>query len=68
MSTPVSTGAAIENLLAAQQSATQSSVAYKVAGKALDAQRASGDAAIQLLEAAVPGKAVDRGGQLDTVR
>lgn len=70
MNPSISNNAAVESVLAVQQSATKSSVAYAVAGKALDAQRSAGDAAIQLLEAASPGKAAGRaagkGGLLDT--
>lgn len=63
----VSTSGAIESVLAAKQSATESQVAYKVAGKALDAQRAAGDAAIALIESASQlGLAEGKGTQLDT--
>ncbi|TWT90341.1 hypothetical protein Mal64_07290 [Pseudobythopirellula maris] len=66
---PTSSGAAIESVLAAKKSATQSQVAYAIAGKTLDAQRAAGDAAIALLDAAAPqGVAPGKGAQLDAVR
>ncbi len=64
---PLSSNAAIESVLAAKQSATQSQVAYKVAGKSLDAQRAAGDAAIALLDAASPS-ADGKGARLDVSR
>lgn len=64
-----SPNAAIESVLAAKQSATHSQVAYKVAGKALDAQRTAGDAAIALIEAAGQlGAAEGKGTQLDVSR
>ncbi|MEO0530473.1 MAG: hypothetical protein AAF266_07810 [Planctomycetota bacterium] len=64
----ISSNAAIESVLAAQQSSTQSKVAYSVAGKALVAQRAAGDAAIALIESAGQlGLAEGKGELLDTV-
>lgn len=60
-----SSAGAIESVLAAKQSATQSQVAYKVAGKALDAQRTAGDAALALIESAA---AQGKGTQLDVSR
>lgn len=64
----VSSAGAIESVLAAKQSAAQSQVAYKVAGKALDAQRTSGDAAIALLDAATQVGTDGKGVQLDVSR
>ncbi|TWU00081.1 hypothetical protein Pla108_10250 [Botrimarina colliarenosi] len=62
-----SSGAAIESVLAAQQSSTQSKIAYAVAGKALDAQRSAGDAAVALIESAGQlGAALGKGAHLDT--
>lgn len=66
--------AAIESVLAAKQSATQSQVAYAIAGKALDAQRAAGDAAVALLDSASQistspvSHAEGKGAKLDIVR
>lgn len=63
----VSSHGAIESVLAAKQSSTQSQIAYSVAGKALDAQRSAGDAAIALIESAGQlGSAEGKGTRLDT--
>ena len=63
---PASSDAAIESLLAAKQSATQSKIASAVAGKVLNAQRAAGDTALALLDAATPqGAAEGKGANLD---
>lgn len=65
---PTSTDAAIESVLAAKQSATQSQIAYAVAGKMASAQRAAGDAALALLDAATPrGVADGKGANFDAV-
>lgn len=64
----VSTSAAIESVLAAQQSSTQSKVAYAVAAKASQAHQAAGDAALALLDAAAPkGVAEGKGLSFDAV-
>ncbi len=64
----ISTDSAINSVLAAQQAQTQSKVATSVAAKAIDAQEAAGDAAVQLLEAASQiGKAAGKGGHFDAV-
>lgn len=60
-----SSNAAIESVLAAKQSATQSQVAYAIAGKTLDVQRAAGDAAVALLDAAIHHPADGKGAGLD---
>lgn len=63
---PASADAAIESLLAAKQSATQSKIAYAVAAKAMNAHRAAGDTALALLDAAMPrGAAEGKGANLD---
>ncbi|MEM8865856.1 MAG: hypothetical protein AAGF31_09970 [Planctomycetota bacterium] len=65
----ISANGAIESLLAAEQGATQSKIAYAIAAKGQDAQQAAGDAAIQLLEAATQlGKAPGKGAHFDAVR
>jgi hypothetical protein len=62
----MSPDAAIESVLAAKASATQTKIAYAVAGKVLNAQRAAGDTAIALLDAAMPrGSAEGKGANLD---
>ena len=64
--TPLSSDAAIESLLAAKQSATQSKIAYAVAAKSMNAHRAAGDAVLALLDAAAPrGAAEGKGANLD---
>ena len=66
---PVSSDAAIEAVLAAKQSSTQSQIAYAVAGKVANAQRAAGDTALALLDAATPqGVAEGKGANFDAVR
>jgi hypothetical protein len=65
---PASSDAAIESVLAAKQSATQSQIAYAVAGKVMNAHRAAGDTALALLDAAMPrGAAEGKGANLDAV-
>lgn len=65
---PASTDAAIESLLAAKESATQTKIAYAVAAKMSGAQRAAGDAALALLDAAMPrGAAEGKGANLDVM-
>lgn len=65
----ISTNAAINSVISAQQASTQSKVAYTVAGKALDAHRAQGDAAVALIESAGQiGKANGKGQHFDAVR
>lgn len=56
----------VTGLLAAQQAAIQSNVATIVAAKALDVVEQQGNAAVQLLEAAVQfSKEAGKGEQLD---
>lgn len=62
----VSSSAAIESVIAAQQGAVQSQIAYALAAKGQQASEAAGDAALQLLAAASPaGLAEGKGGNLD---
>ena len=64
----MSSDAAIESLLAAKESATQTKIAYAVAAKTMNAQRAAGDAVLSLLDAAMPkGAAEGKGASLDVV-
>jgi hypothetical protein len=57
---------AVCSLLQAQQSAVRSQVSIAVAAKRLDAQRQQGDAAIELLQAAVAlSKSAGTGRALD---
>ena len=59
---------AIASVLAAQDSAFRSEVAFTVAAKTLDAQQAAGDAINQLLEqSAQLSKASGKGGSFDGV-
>ena len=63
---PASADAAIESLIAAKESATQTKIAYAVAAKSMNAQRAAGDAVLSLLDAAMPrGAAEGKGANLD---
>lgn len=63
-----STDSAISSVIAARQSAVNSQIAYAVAAKKLQATKQQGDAAAQLLEAAVQlGKAVGKGRNFDAV-
>jgi hypothetical protein len=65
---PATSDAAIESLIAAKQSATQSKIAYAVAAKAMNAHRAAGDTALALLDAAMPRGAADgKGANFDAV-
>ena len=62
----ISVDGAIASVLAAKESAVDAQVQFAVAAKSLDAQRQQGDAAVQLLEAAVQlSKAVGKGSLFD---
>ena len=56
---------AISEALTAQREAGNLKIAYAVAGKQLDAQRAAGDAVNQLLEATVQAQKQIANGHLD---
>lgn len=56
---------AISDVMAAQASATQQKVGFAVARKQLDAQRAQGDAVVQMLEQAVNVQKQIAAGHLD---
>ncbi|TWT85428.1 hypothetical protein Pla123a_02350 [Posidoniimonas polymericola] len=65
----MSTDAAISSVIAAKQSQTQSQIGFALAKKSLDAQKAAGDAMVQLIESAGQlGKAVGKGHHFDAVR
>ena len=64
----ISTDAAIQSVLTAQQGATQSQIAVAIAAKGQQASQAQGDAAVQLVQAAAQvGRAEGRGGEFDAV-
>lgn len=65
----MSTDSAINSVLAAKEAQTHSQIGFALAKKSLDAQKAAGDAAVQLIESAGQlGKAVGKGHHFDAVR